>query len=607
MANTDESGVHDRYGPIPRRYLCCDGIGRNGPEAGYPRCEKARHRPSAGAGGQLGPEGSPRPRRPRAGERCHQHPVHGARSPDRLDDRADRFSAFHIDVPAKLRPRAEELLQQGELASVGQLARTHLGPTQPAQNPWAVRNSVERWVVKGDSNSVCRCPDVGLHVAVAQRNRVFEGGPTVLGRLACASAVGERERPWVVQIGRSRGHCAPKLEPMDIGPLAGYGLAVSDTDFSSARLVPVAGSDGWLARLPGAVVWVPGDGQDERELVAACLTAASPSELLARTGSRLVDPETTPLPAFAILAGRDDGLVAIVHGPVQVTVDQDGDERTLYGGEETGSWLNRHVKGARAAWAGRRGDEDDLAELRDGLVRASGFVLSWRRNKSSPRQTSQRGRKVVEDPAPAEIGEPLELTEEHVSSEASSGPAASSAAVLSAAVAISSDGADGVSSYVAPVESDTSYVGVVDGGAFQAGVQDADSPTVVDQPIVVNGSPSPLVKLTWDNGEVNELTGAALVGRDVALDEAVLSGELAALVPGGQNDSMSRVHAEVRPSMGDIVVVDRGSTNGTFVWDDAAKAWHRLSPGDPHVVHPGAVLAFGERTATLEAIAVPAV
>ena len=434
VANTDESGVHDRYGPIPRRYLGGDSIGRNGPEAGDPRCEKARHRPSTGAGGQLWPEGGPGPCCPRAGERCHQHPVHGARSPDRLDDRADSFSAFHIYVPAKLRPRAEELLQQGELASVGQLPRSHLSPAHLAQDPWAVRDSVERRVMKGYSNPVRRRPDVGLHVAVAQRNRVFEGGPTVLGRLACSSAVGERERPWVVRIREISGPLRPKLEPMDIGPLAGYGLAVSDTDFSSARLVPVAGSDGWLARLPGAVVWVPGDGQDERELVAACLTAASPSELLARTGARLVDPEATPLPAFAILAARDPGLVAIVHGPVEVTVDQEGDERTLYGGEETGSWLNRHVKGTRAAWAGRHGDEGDLAELRDGLVRASGFILSWRRNKSSSRQTSQKGRKVVEDPAPAELGEPLELTEEHVSAGASSDPPASSAAVLSAAV-----------------------------------------------------------------------------------------------------------------------------------------------------------------------------
>jgi hypothetical protein len=309
------------------------------------------------------------------------------------------------------------------------------------------------------------------------------------------------------------------------------------------------------------------------------------------------------------LAARDVGLVAIVHGPVQVTVDQDGDERALFGGDETGSWLNRQVKGARAAWAGKRGDEDDLAELRDGLVRASGFILSWRRNKPSARQASQKGRKVAEDPAPVEPAEPVEaagpegLAEQGETSEPGSDLAATSAAVLSAAVeVISSDAPDVATSYVATVQPGTSYVDYGEAGTFVAGLQDADSPTIVDQPLVVNGSPSPLVKLTWDNGEVNELVGAALVGRDVALDEAVLSGELAALVPGGQNDSMSRVHAEVRPSGGDIVVVDRGSTNGTFVWDDAAKAWQRLSPGEPHVVHPGAVLAFGERTATLEAI-----
>ena len=122
----------------------------------------------------------------------------------------------------------------------------------------------------------------------------------------------------------------------------------------------------------------------------------------------------------------------------------------------------------------------------------------------------------------------------------------------------------------------------------------------------VEGLRPPLGKLTWDNGEVNELMGAALVGRDVGLDGAVVSGELAALVPSGQNDSMSRVHAELRPSGWDVIVIDRGSTNGTFIWDEASKAWQRLLPDEPHVVRPGAVLAFGERTATFETAAVPA-
>ena len=73
------------------------------------------------------------------------------------------------------------------------------------------------------------------------------------------------------------------------------------------------------------------------------------------------------------------------------------------------------------------------------------------------------------------------------------------------------------------------------------------------------------------------------------------------MVPSGQNDSMSRVHAELRAREGELVVVDRGSTNGTFIWDEPAKAWQRLAAGEPHVVRTGTVLAFGERTATFEA------
>jgi hypothetical protein len=116
----------------------------------------------------------------------------------------------------------------------------------------------------------------------------------------------------------------------------------------------------------------------------------------------------------------------------------------------------------------------------------------------------------------------------------------------------------------------------------------------------VEGPRPPLGRLTWDNGEVHHLAGAALVGRDVALDGAIVAGELSPLVPTGPNDSMSRVHAEFRPSGWDVVVLDRGSTNGTFVWDEASKAWQRLSPGEAHVLRAGAVLAFGERTATFE-------
>jgi hypothetical protein len=448
-----------------------------------------------------------------------------------------------------------------------------------------------------------------------------------------------------------------------------YGLAVSGIDISSARLVPGIGTDGWLARLPGAVVWIPGSGHDAEELISACLTASSPTELLGRVGSRLADPEAAPWPPFAIAASRGAELVAVVHGPVELVEDDDGEERRLFGGEDVGSWLNRLLRGARSLRAGQAGDNEGLADLREGIIRASGFVLL-------PSDRPAGARASTRNPAQTEAAKGVAAASQAAagSQAAASQAGAGSQAVLASQAAVASQAA--ASQALAARRA---------AQAAQRQTQvpedvllDVDSPTVVDQafsdtdvtiadqegsdssllaeretlgvaagrdvaapqmgagsvrgvycprdhlndprdefcrtcglPLVpgapeVEGLRPPLGKLTWDNGEVNELMGAALVGRDVGLDGAVVSGELAALVPSGQNDSMSRVHAELRPSGWDVIVIDRGSTNGTFIWDEASKAWQRLLPDEPHVVRPGAVLAFGERTATFETAAVPA-
>jgi FHA domain len=439
-----------------------------------------------------------------------------------------------------------------------------------------------------------------------------------------------------------------------------YGLAVSGIDISSARLVPGIGTDGWLARLPGAVVWIPGSGHDAEELISACLSASSPTELLGRVGSRLADPEAAPWPPFAIAASRGSELVAVVHGPVELVEDDDGEERRLFGGEDVGSWLNRLLRGARSLRAGQAGDNEGLADLREGIIRASGFLLV-------PSDRPAGARASTRKPAQADAAESVAAQAAVVPGAALASGAAASQAAGSQAVASQGSGARQAAQ---AAQRQTQVPREV--------LLDADSPTVIDQafsdtdvtiadqegsdsailagretlgvaagreviasqvgagsvrgvycprdhlndprdefcrtcglPLVpgapeVEGLRPPLGKLTWDNGEVNELVGAALVGRDVGLDGAVVSGELAALVPSGQNDSMSRVHAELRPSGWDVIVIDRGSTNGTFIWDEASKAWQRLLPDEPHVVRPGAVLAFGERTATFETAAVPA-
>jgi hypothetical protein len=422
---------------------------------------------------------------------------------------------------------------------------------------------------------------------------------------------------------------------------------VSGIDISAARLVPGTGTDGWLARLPGAVVWVPGSGHDAEELISACLTASSPTELLGRVGSRLADPGAAPWPPFAISASRGPELVAVVHGPVELVEDQDGEERRLYGGEDVGSWLNRLLRGARSLRAGRVGDDEGLADLKEGVIRASGFLLVPSGRAATARASSVQPAQAAASQSQAsqsQVSQSRASQSRASQSQASPGPVilAAEEVVLDAdsPTVIDQVYADGDLTMADQdsADADTSDSALLVGRETigpgsdrpilvpQSGANDVrgiccprdhlndprdDFCRTCGLPLVpgapeVEGLRPPLGKLTWDNGEVHELLGAALVGRDVSLDGAVVSGELAALVPTGQNDSMSRVHAELRASGWDVIVVDRGSTNGTFIWDEPSKAWQRLLPDEPHVVRPGAVLAFGERTATFETAAVPA-
>lgn len=337
---------------------------------------------------------------------------------------------------------------------------------------------------------------------------------------------------------------------------------------SSGRVVPALGGQGWLCRLPGAIVWAPGTGQSAAAFVAACLEASEPTDLLGRVGARLADPGAEPWPPFAILAARGEDLVAVVHGPVEVVVEREGGEAKLYGGDDVGSWLNRVVHGATAVSAGEGVEGDPLSDLREGVVRASGFLLAMTERAEGPWTAFVPERQGV-------AGDAVET-----------GPESPTVAEP----AVGGRAKDPVADFtVAEAAAEPERVG----GAPERPVRAAPSQAVT---VVM----SAIGKLTWDNGEVDDLSRPVLIGRDVVADEAVVSGDLAPLQPSGQVDSMSRVHAELRVRGGEAVVVDRGSTNGTFVWDEPAKAWQRLDPGEPHVVQAGTVLAFGERTATFE-------
>ena len=58
---------------------------------------------------------------------------------------------------------------------------------------------------------------------------------------------------------------------------------------------------------------------------------------------------------------------------------------------------------------------------------------------------------------------------------------------------------------------------------------------------------------------------------------------------------MSRAHVEVRIVNGEVVIVDRNSTNGVFVREPAQQGWTRLAPWQPATWRPGAYVQIGGR------------
>ena len=106
--------------------------------------------------------------------------------------------------------------------------------------------------------------------------------------------------------------------------------------------------------------------------------------------------------------------------------------------------------------------------------------------------------------------------------------------------------------------------------------------------------------LLLSNGESYPLTTNLVIGREPFHHGQVLDGSAEALVPTSKGPSLSRVHAQIRLEGWDVHLVDEGSTNGSYVWDEARRQWIRLVAQQPYVLRPGDQIALGELTATFE-------
>jgi len=100
----------------------------------------------------------------------------------------------------------------------------------------------------------------------------------------------------------------------------------------------------------------------------------------------------------------------------------------------------------------------------------------------------------------------------------------------------------------------------------------------------------------FDNGESFVIAGLALVGRR---PEARSGENVAHLIPLASADmSVSKTHAQFGPAPdGTIVVMDRGSTNGTVLVRQGVS--RQLAPGKPAALVDGDKVVYGDREMTI--------
>ncbi|RYB88794.1 FHA domain-containing protein [Nocardioides glacieisoli] len=131
-----------------------------------------------------------------------------------------------------------------------------------------------------------------------------------------------------------------------------------------------------------------------------------------------------------------------------------------------------------------------------------------------------------------------------------------------------------------------------------------DAPTqrrpqpVPAQPVPANPHQPPAQRWRahFDNGESFVIAGLALVGRR---PEPRNGEQVAHLIPLQSADmSVSKTHAQFGPAPdGTIVVMDRGSTNGTVLVRQGMS--RQLAPGRPAALLPGDKVVYGDREMTI--------
>jgi hypothetical protein len=115
----------------------------------------------------------------------------------------------------------------------------------------------------------------------------------------------------------------------------------------------------------------------------------------------------------------------------------------------------------------------------------------------------------------------------------------------------------------------------------------------------VRGPRPTLGFIVFDDGATFGLDRSYVIGREPQPSAGV---DAEGLVVRSENETLSRTHAELRLVGWQVHLIDRGSTNGTYIWNSLTEEWVQLTADAPVELHSGATVALGRRTFVFEGV-----
>ncbi len=422
------------------------------------------------------------------------------------------------------------------------------------------------------------------------------------------------------------------------------------------RLVPVPGA-GLVARWPGFALAVAGGDETARaelvELVrAASAESAGATTFAHRLAGYITSADPEALPSFAALADGDVGIAVLLRGDARLEA-VNGGEATVLTGADRPTWVDDYLREEYTSitvvvGAGGPGPAADLVDLEAGVVpgRGAAFLLRGAPAAEEPPPADGVGDDPepereeepgpVEEPVLAAEPEPEEEPEPEPEEEPEPEPEEEPEPEL--------DGDAGEPSADRPfVTIDFGALGDVaareplpvakdateDAVPLGTGPKPVEAPSgakvrglrcirghfnhprarycalcgismVQQTQVLVEGERPPLGILVFGDGKTVALDSSYLLGRDPSVDGAVRTGELRPIELDDPDQILSRVHCEVRLSEWDVQLVDRNSSNGTFVRTEDAEEWRRLDPAEPATLGPGMEARVGSHRFVFE-------